>query len=367
MRKLFFNEYTDLNQEKFKDSNDIRTFTKICVDTYNNTLQNQSVSDANIVIRNKFKEIAGLSENPTDIQIKRALNRTTVREAIFEIIEDTLDSTLITGWTGDPFFRKYVDFRNVATGEKNSFYIKDDCILTVNKLAGGHHAIERQRLGVGTSRSVSTAYYGLGIYMSLYRFMQGAEDWNEMLTKVTEAITRHVNTMIHDAVMSASQQLPVPTKWNIKGEATTANRTKLKRLISDVQTATGSKAIIMGTNIALGELQNFGPVDWIANDAKNDVYHFGRLGTFEGTEIAEIPQAFAYNDVEHYLESDDKLLIMPNNIDRFIKFVYEGADAMFERSDASETGDETKDYRIRVRMGLETVTNMRFGTWTIGQ
>lgn len=47
MRKLLFAEYTDLNQKKFKDAKDIKTFTKICIDTYNGTLQNQSVADAN--------------------------------------------------------------------------------------------------------------------------------------------------------------------------------------------------------------------------------------------------------------------------------------------------------------------------------
>ena len=54
MRKLFFNEYTDLNQEKFADMNDVRTFTKICIDTYNDRLQGQSQADANVVIRKKF-------------------------------------------------------------------------------------------------------------------------------------------------------------------------------------------------------------------------------------------------------------------------------------------------------------------------
>lgn len=365
MRKLLFAEYTDLNQKKFKDAKDIKTFTKICIDTYNGTLQNQSVADANTVIRTKFREIAGLSEDATDIQIKRALGRTAVREALFEIIEDTIDDTLVTGWSADPFFRKYVDFKNTTIGEKNSFYIKDDCILTVAKLSGGQHAIERQRLGAGQTRTVSTSYFGLGVYMSLLRFMQGVEDWNELINKITEAFDRYVNTMLHDAVMSASQQLPVPTKWNIKGEAKAENRAKLKRLISDVQLATGSKAVIMGTEVALGELQNFGSVQWISNEAKSDIYRMGRLGSFEGTEIVEIPQAFAYNDVEHYLEDDKKLLIMPNNIDKFVKFVYEGSDATFERNKMGETGDETKDYRIRTCMGLETMTNVRFGTWTL--
>lgn len=367
MKKLYFDEYTDLNQKKFKDVNDIKTFTKICIDTYKNKLQNQSIEDANEVIRTKFRDIAGLSETANPVQIKKALKRTSVQEAIFEIIETTLDDTLVTGWTGDPFFRKYVEFKNVAIGETNLFDIEKDGILVVNKAADGHHAIERQRISGRSQIRISTACYTVGIFVELVRFIQGVDDWNKLLNKVTEAYNRQVNTMLHDAVMSASTQLPVPTKWNVKGEAKPENRAKLKRLISDVQLATGSKAVIMGTEVALGELQNFGAVNWISNEAKSDVYRTGRLGTFEGTELIEIPQAFAYNDVEHYLESDDKLLIMPSNIDKFVKFVYEGADVAFERNEIDETGDETKDYKVRSCFGLSVITDKRFGTWTIGQ
>ena len=90
----------------------------------------------------------------------------------------------------------------------------------------------------------------MSVYVDLTRFMQGVEDWNELLNKITEAFNRYTNTMLHDAVMSASKQLPVPTKWNMKGEAKPENKAKLKRLISDVQLATGSKAVIMGTEVA---------------------------------------------------------------------------------------------------------------------
>lgn len=366
-RKLYFNEYSDLTQEKFKDLKDIKTFGKICVDTYKNQLQKYSVEEANTVIRNKIKEIAGLPENPTELQIKRAFKKSSVREALFEVLEETLDNTLITGWSNDPFFTKYVEFKTNVLGQKNSFYIKDECIVTVAKIAPGHHNLERQRLAGGTTRSVSTASYGAKVYMEMSRFIQGVESWTELIDSIAEAFTRYINTMIHDSVMSAAETLPVPTKWNVKGEAKPENKKRLKQLISDVKMATGSVPVIMGTEVALGELSGFGDVNWISSDAKNDVYRTGRIGTFEGTQIVEIPQAFDYNNVERYLESDDKLLIMPGNIDRFIKFFYEGADEIVEHSEIAQNGDDTKDYEFKTTFGLEVMTNIRFGMWTIGQ
>lgn len=364
-KKLFFSDYSDVMQQNFKDVKDIHTFGKICIDTYKNQLQGQTKSQANTVIRNKIREVAGLPENLNELQIKRAFKKESVREAIFEILEETLDNTLITGWASDPWFRQYVEFKTMALGQKNSFYIKsDDLILNISKISGGHHNIERQRLGKGTERSVKTATYGAKVYMEMSRFLQGVEDWNELIDAISRAFTIQVNRMIHNQVMGAVKQLPVQTKWNRKGLANTANKKNFKELIADVKRATGSNAVIMGTEVALGELSGFGDVNWISEAAKNDVYTMGRLGNFEGTTIVELPNPFDYNDETSYLEEDNQVMIMPGNIDKFVKFYYEGADEIVEHSEIAENGDDTKDYEFKTVMGVETVTNRRFGVWT---
>lgn len=366
-KKMLFNEYSDLTQEKFADATDFHTFGKICIDTYKNRLQKHTVAEANDVIRNKIKDVMGLGENPTDLQIKKAFKKTAVREAVFEILEEVLDDTLVTGWSNNPFFARYVEFKTMTLGQKNSFYVKDNCILTVSKIAGGHHNLERQRLGKGTTRSVQTATYGAKVYMEMSRFLQGVEDWATLIDAIASAFTRYTNTLLHEAVMSASQQLPVPTKWNVKGACTKANKARFKRLISDVKLATGSDVVIMGTEVALGELAGFGDVTWLSEEAKSDVYRIGRLGSFEGVSIVEIPQAFALNDVERYLEDENQLLIMPNNADKFVKMFYEGASEIVETTEIGDNGDDTKDYEFKTTFGIETMTNVRFAKWTIGE
>ena len=364
-RKLTFADYSEVTQNNFKDVNDFKTFSKICVDTYKNKVQKYSLEEANTVIRNKFFEIANLPENPTERQIRKAFRKTSVREAIFEILEETIDDALITGWGADPFMRRFVDFRTAVLGQKNAFHVKKDCILTISKIAPGHHDIKRQRLAGGSTRTVETANYGAKVYMEMSRFLQGVEDWGALVSEITRAFDLYVNTMLHEAVMSAPQQLPVPTKWNVSGQATSANKPKFKRLISDVQLASGSKAMIIGTEVALSALTGFGDVAWAADEAKSDLYKMGRLGTFEGTTIVELPQAFAPNDVEKYLESDDKLLIIPEGVEPFVKFFYEGSQDIVEHSEIADNADDTKDYEFKVCMGLETITSSRFGCWTI--
>lgn len=363
-KRLFFADYSDVMQQNFTDLKDIHTFAKICIDTYKNQLQGQTQAQANTVIRNKIRKVAGLPENPNELQIKRAFKKESVREAIFEILEETLDNTLITGWANDPWFRQYVEFKTMVLGTKNSFYIKaDDMILNISKISGGHHNIERQRLNKGSEISVKTATYGAKVYMEMSRFLQGVEDWNELIDAISRAFTIQVNRMIHNQVMGAVKQLPVQTKWNRKGLANTANKKNFKELIADVKRATGSTAVIMGTEVALGELAGFGDVNWISEAAKNDIYTMGRLGNFEGTTIVELPNPFEYNDETAYLEADNQVIIMPGNIDKFVKFYYEGADEIVEHSEIADNGDDTKDYEFKTTMGVETITNRRFGVW----
>lgn len=363
-KRLFFADYSDVMQQNFTDLKDIHTFAKICIDTYKNQLQGQTQAQANTVIRNKIREVAGLPENPNELQIKRAFKKESVREAIFEILEETLDNTLITGWANDPWFRQYVEFKTMVLGTKNSFYIKaDDMILNISKISGGHHNIERQRLNKGSEISVKTATYGAKVYMEMSRFLQGVEDWNELIDAISRAFTIQVNRMIHNQVMGAVKQLPVQTKWNRKGLANTANKKNFKELIADVKRATGSTAVIMGTEVALGELAGFGDVNWISEAAKNDIYTMGRLGNFEDTTIVELPNPFEYNDETAYLEADNQVIIMPGNIDKFVKFYYEGADEIVEHSEIADNGDDTKDYEFKTTMGVETITNRRFGVW----
>lgn len=364
-KKLFFNEYSDAIQNTFKDINDVRTFSKICIDTYKNQLQGQSKEQGNAVIRKRILEVAGLDEGFTDIQFKKAFKKQSVKEAVFEIIEETLDNTLISGWSSDPWFNRYVDFRTATLGQKNEFYIPaDDMILNVSKISGGHHNIERQRLGHGTTRTVATRTYGAKVYAEMSRFLQGVEDWNALVDAVSKAFTVQVNRMIHTQVMSAVKTLPVPSKWNQKGLANTTNKKAFKQLIADVKRATGSSAVIMGTEVGLGELTGFADVNWISTEAKSDIYGMGRLGTFEGTQIVELPNVFDYNNEQAYLEDDTKVIIMPGNIDKFVKFYYEGADTIVEHLNIADNADDTRDYEFQSVMGVETVTNRRFGVWT---
>lgn len=360
-----FSQYSDGIKNTF-DETEFQDFSQLCVDTAKGEVKDYTLTQANTVIRNKIKEITGLGDHPTQKEINKAFRKTAIREAVFEIIEETIEDTLVSGWSDSPFFNQFVEVKSNALGQTNTFYVPDDCIITVAEIADGHHSLERQRLGAGKSFGVTVRSYGSKVYMEMSRYIQGVEDWTKLVNAISKAFTRFINTMLHEAVMSAGESLPSKDQWNIRGELNAANHDKFIKLISDVQLATGSTAVIVGTKVALSQLKNLGDVNWVSETAKNDVYATGRIGTFEGTQIIELPQAFEKNDTSKYLEDDTKLLILPDNIDKFVKMYYEGADETLEVSDTGDNADDTKEYEFKTRFGIATMTNVRFGTWSIG-
>ena len=361
--KLTFNQHSERIHEVFEEENKYMTFSKLCVDTVKGKVVGYSVEEANQAIYKKFQVITGLGDKPSKRDVKKALRNPVVREACFEILEETIEDTLVSGWQSDPFFNRYVDMRVNALGDKNEFYVKEDCILTVSEIADGHHSLNRQRLKKGKTFSVSVKSYGAKVYMEMSRFLQGVEDWTELVAKISQAFTYKINNMIHDAFLGAGTSLPSQAKYNVAGALTSTKYKDFKALINRIKIATGSDVTIIGTDVALSGLKDMGDVNWISAEAKSDVYRTGRLGTFEGTTLVELPQAFDLYNEDKYLEADDKIFIMPNNIDRFIKLFYEGAEETVEVTEGN--ADDTKEYEFKNRFGIEVITNTRFGTWTI--
>lgn len=365
MNRLKFNEMSEVITNNFTEDSYAK-FSKLCIDTAKNDVEVYSVAEANAKIREKLRELCGVSENPTPRELKRAFRKESTREAVFEIIEDTVDDALISGARNNPVFQKYVDLKTLDLGDTNQFYIEDDAIITVSEIADGHHSLVRQRVAAGREITVPVKSYGAKVYMEMSRFLQGVEDWAKLIGKITEAFNNQINQMVTDAIMGAGASLPSSTTWNKRGLLQSTNHDQFVKLIRDVQLATGSDVTIVGTKAALAGLGNLGSTNWIGDEIKSDMYHMGRLGVFEGTDVLELPQAFKIKDVTNYVVPEDKILIMPNNIDKFIKMFYEGADETREISEAGVNADDTKEYEFKTRYGIKAVTNTRFGTWTIG-
>lgn len=315
---------------------------------------------ANDKIRQVMFEILGVEPGCKRKELRKAIRRH--KDDIFEVIEETVDNLLVSGWQENEFFNEFVDLRNLAAGDRNEFYSIEDIILTVSELSGGSHDLIRQRLNEGESYSIKTSYYGLKIYTEYELFMAGRVDWAGFIQKIYEAMDKYVNDMVYSSVMAAGTKV-LPTSQFSKSGALNADT--LLTLVEDVQAATGDEVVIMGTRSALAKVAALSDVDWISNSMKEERNTTGRLGIWEGVRLVEIPQRFAPNDATTKLVDPKKLLIMPTGDNKFVKLVYEGDPQIREISDGDTNMDMTMEYEYQVKMGIATVIGKKFGTWTL--
>ena len=73
--KLTFVEHNDLIQSTFEESSKYANFQKLCVDTYRKNPVGITLAEANDKIREKIRMMAGLTEDATPKQIKKAFRK----------------------------------------------------------------------------------------------------------------------------------------------------------------------------------------------------------------------------------------------------------------------------------------------------
>jgi hypothetical protein len=259
------------------DANDFMAFSQLLTDV---ALGKQEVSkeEANKKIVEVFQGVLGITKDSRPGDVRKAIRRN--QALVFDIIEETIQSLLVTGWGNDPFFQKYVDQRNLALGDKNEFYSEDDSILSVMRVSGNHHDIVRQRLGAGTVQSISTYWCAVKVYAEFERVVTGAEEFAKFVNKMYDAYDRYVKNALYDAMVGYAKDLTGQFKKT--GSVTAENLNALCDLVS---TATGNPVVIMGTKSALSKVIALQNATYISESMKDEHYRTGTLGMWEGKEF----------------------------------------------------------------------------------
>lgn len=343
------------------DESNYDFFNKLMLDYSHDMLDGISAREANDKIVEIFRNIIGCDEKSTKAEIRRGIRRN--QNLIFDLIEVVIDDALISGWQEYPFFKEFVEVRNLAMHDKNEFYVPDDSVLSVMKVSGNHHDLLRQRLGAGKTFSVETSWYGIKVYAEFERLLTGLEDFSTLVGKITEAFDRYVNQALYETLIGIGTTLG--SQWYKASAINDTTKETLRTLVMDVSMATGSEVVIMGTYAALSKVYDLTNVSWASGDMKNEKYTTGRFGYWEGIRLVELKQGFKLNDTTQYLIANDVLFIMPVGIEPMIKLVYEGDTQTYQVQDAGTHMDMTYDYEVQTKMGIGVITNQKFGYWKI--
>lgn len=333
-------------------------------DIYDQNGKKISKAEANDANRKVIFEILELNDKPTKRDIKRALKRH--KDELFEIIEDDVDLKIETGFQENEFFNEFVDRRSIAQDDEINFYTDDTSVISIARVSGEHHDFLLQRLGEGESFSVPTYTYGAAVGASITRYLLGQDDWEKLTDKLAQAFVTEVQNQVYAATMDAKNKIPAQAQFVGNGAL---DKEKFDEIIENVEAINNAPVAIMGTKTALKQLNTLTDVDWRSNSQKEDVAATGRLGSYEGTTLIEIPQRFANNDVTKKLVDPKALLIMPlTNDNKFVKVVDQGETEINEVTDKGEANgryDDIMKLEETRAFGVSVVLGRYFGAWTL--
>ncbi len=319
-----------------------------------------SRADANKAVQKVFMEVCGLTkEDLRSAKTRRRAEQEHLRE-IFEIIEEEIDFKVQEGFENSEWFNQFVDGKNIALGDANEFVVNHDCLFVVGDYSGNNHDITMQQYPEGSVVQVKTSPKTVKIGKDIDLIILGRIDFAKWIDRVAASFVQYVQSMAYDELKSAANALPSDMKDT--GTLSAATKARFDALIEKVSVANASDVVIMGTKAALKKITALADVNWISASQKEYMAETGRLGSYEGTVLIEVPQRFKPGTRTLAIE-DGELYIIPVVEDKFVKFVDEGETEIFEVTEKGALVDDFDTYEMSRRMGADVVLGSYFGYW----
>lgn len=319
-------------------------------------------------LRGLIFNVLELNENPTRRDIRRAMKKHS--DDLFSIIEEVVDIQVETGFKDNEFFNTYVEYRNISRGDSYEFVTTDKTILAIAKVTGQHHDTVLQRAGEGEHFTIQMNTYRAAVGAHIDRYLLGQEDWAGLVAKIAEAFQIQIQTEIYTQVIDSYTQIPAQDQFVGNGALTLSTKAAFDEIIENVETASNTGSIIIGTKTALKKLNGLSDIDWRADSQKESVAMIGRLGNYETSTLIEVPQRFDNNDVTKKLVNNKILLIMPSGVDN--KFVYmvdqgetEIAQVPPEKNKNNGRLDDIMEYEVTRSYGISTRIGRYYGAWIL--
>ena len=321
---------------------EMNEIVRLAVDAYHGTQTKYSVGESMDTLH---QALVAANNGSTILNYKDIRDGKCV--GLFTLIEEILSRTVVEGLQASDYFNSLVEYRNVALGDKNLFYVEDSNLFTVADAADGTQGIRRQRLGGMSETSIPTSYKVVKNYEELNRVLSGQVDFKRFLQKVSESFQKKILDDIYSLWISATADDFGGTTYFPAAGA--YDEDTLLDLISHVEAAAnGRPATIIGTKKAI---RNLAPAIQ-GNDSESDIYNLGYYGKFYGTPVVALPQRHKDNSTD-FVFSDNLLTVIAGD-DRPIKFVNEGQSTVL-MGDPMQNMDLTQTYMYGEKYGLGIV------------
>ena len=325
---------------------------KLAIDSYKGKIAgNYSVSDSMEVLKEALIE----ANNGSTTLDFRAVRDGDCKK-LFAIMEEIVTKTVVEGLPSTSPIFDFVDFRNKALGDQDSFVVKDASLFAVADIAEGTQGIRRQRLVGGETVYVTPQLKAIKIYEELNRVLSGRIDINEMIARVSKSFLLKIGQDIYTAFAGTYSKLVAP--YQVSGTFTEA---KLTELIDHVEAATGMRAYVLGSKQAVKKITGITGID--SDSAKEDLYAMGYVGHVGNNPVIAMQNGHKAGTTNFILNDTDLFVVAGD--DKFIKFVTEG-DTLIIPGDPMSNADLSQEFLMAQRYNVAVVMSTVFGIYRIG-
>ena len=292
-----------------------------------------SEGDRNEAMRGKFLEIMGTEKfDPMAYDAHKY--------EVFQVIKEVIQQTIADGEGAmSAFYNQFVEERNIAWGDSQTFEIENDAYLTVGKVSGNNWDLDRQRVDKGASIPVATDAYYVKVFEYFKRFMTGRMSFEDLVGKVDVAIKKFKDDAVAEAFVSATKGLP--SKFVYTGAY---NQTEIQRVLDYVSGANDGEVItLVGTKGALNKLQGI-TVGNLSDAQKAEYNSKGFVREWNGYVCAELPTVLKANSIEEFAFNNTDIYVLPSNV-KPVKVVNEGS-VLVQETDEKMNKDMTKNFAV---------------------
>jgi len=301
---------------------------------------NFTVDTVNEALADALKELGDLRGSFNEFQ----RNKLDIFDIIIENADEVVPNKVIAA------MGQFAEVRNVAQGDKPEFHVptgrnRARKFLTQVGLSGVY---ETFRLDKKTF-TISSHAVGGACTIDFERFLDGAETLSELMDVIAEGLTDAAFGEVQRALIAAATNGDC---FNVHSENgyTAAN---LQALITKVKSY-GEAAVIF----ACPEfIEAMGPDAIVAGSANyqgiyspkdiNDIAMNGRIKSFRGTPIVEIPQSFVDDQNVKTWINPQYAYIFPAGKEKIVKIIFEGVTQMWDATNR----DQSVEINVYKKMG----------------
>ena len=325
---------------------------KIMIDAIKGVnMENYSKGETSEAIRNALIEMNGGS--------KKLNLKTFYRGSqLYALVQELIPAIIDEGFKDEDALFNLVDYRNIADGDEDEFYIEGNSYFLVADAAAGIRGVRRQRIDKSETVTVKTSVKVVRVYEELNRLLAGKVSFDKFVENVAKSFKQKILADAYKAISEMSQTtVGLDANYVVAGTGT-GDEDALIDLIQHVEAATGKEARIYGTKAALRKVSTA----VVSDEAKKDMYEMGYYGKFNGTEMICLRQVHKPGTSVFALD-DSKLYIIAGD-DKPVKVVNEGEGLLYE-GDATANNDLTQEYVYGQTFGVGVACAEKMGVFTL--